>query len=170
MKKRRLRHSLSAVVGACMLLTAASASAAPINDVPVVGTVADRAFSGTLRIDSLSLGEDGQLLASGRLRGAVSGVRQNVRQDFVNAPLALGPSEPGVCDILFLDLGPLFLDVLGLTVDLSAVQLDIDALPGAGNLLGNLLCAVTGLLDFDPSDILSGILNNILDAINEILS
>jgi hypothetical protein len=53
----------------------------------------------------------------------------------------------GGCQILFLDLGPLFLDVLGLQVDLSDIQLDITAVPGAGNLLGNLLCAVAGLLD-----------------------
>jgi hypothetical protein len=51
------------------------------------------------------------------------------------------------CDILNLDLGPLFLNLLGLTVDLAPVVLDIRAVPGAGNLLGNLLCAIVSLLD-----------------------
>jgi hypothetical protein len=51
------------------------------------------------------------------------------------------------CDILKLRLGPLHLDVLGLVVDLNRVVLDITAEPGPGNLLGNLLCAVAGLLD-----------------------
>ena len=51
------------------------------------------------------------------------------------------------CDILNLDLGPLFLNLLGLTVDLAPVVLDVRAVPGAGNLLGNLLCAVVSLLD-----------------------
>jgi hypothetical protein len=51
------------------------------------------------------------------------------------------------CTILDLDLGPLHLDVLGLVIDLDEVHLDITAVPGAGNLLGNLLCAVAGLLD-----------------------
>lgn len=51
------------------------------------------------------------------------------------------------CDILNLVLGPLDLDVLGLQVHLDTVVLDITAVPGAGNLLGNLLCAVAGLLD-----------------------
>ena len=42
---------------------------------------------------------------------------------------------------------PLDLDLLGLQVHLDRVVLDIVAQTGAGNLLGNLLCAVTGLLD-----------------------
>src|SRR5690606_38861276 len=67
------------------------------------------------------------------------------------------------CDVLFLDLAPLHLDLLGLTVDLSQVVLDVHAVPGSGNLLGNLLCAVAGLLD--PG---SGLLG-LLDRINQIL-
>ena len=60
------------------------------------------------------------------------------------------------CTILTLDLGPLHLDLLGLVIDLAPVNLDITAVPGAGNLLGNLLCAVAGLLD-GPSGALNGI-------------
>jgi len=51
------------------------------------------------------------------------------------------------CDILNLVLGPLDLNLLGLHVTLNRVHLHIEALPGPGNLLGNLLCAVVGLLD-----------------------
>lgn len=39
------------------------------------------------------------------------------------------------------------LNLLGLVVNLNQVHLNITARPGAGNLLDNLLCAVTGLLD-----------------------
>jgi len=63
-------------------------------------------------------------------------------------------------------LGPLHLDVLGLTVDLSEVVLDISAQAGPGNLLGNLLCAVVHLLD--GPGILAAIAN-ILNQINAIL-
>jgi len=52
-----------------------------------------------------------------------------------------------VCDILHLDIGPISLDLLGLQLDLSQIVLDLTAVSGAGNLLGNLLCAVAGLLD-----------------------
>jgi len=51
------------------------------------------------------------------------------------------------CQILNLVLGPLDLNLLGLEVHLNRVVLNIEATPGAGNLLGNLLCAVAGLLD-----------------------
>jgi hypothetical protein len=74
----------------------------------------------------------------------------------------------GGCQILFLDLGPLFLDVLGLQVDLSQIELDITAVPGPGNLLGNLLCAVAGLLD-GPGQGLGGAIENLLDRITGIL-
>jgi hypothetical protein len=51
------------------------------------------------------------------------------------------------CNILNLVLGPLDLNLLGLEVHLNRIVLDIVAVRGAGNLLGNLLCAVAGLLD-----------------------
>jgi hypothetical protein len=71
------------------------------------------------------------------------------------------------CGILLLDLGPLHLDLLGLVVDLNEVILDITAQSGANNLLGNLLCALTGLLDLPGA--ISGILN-LIDQINTLLS
>jgi hypothetical protein len=56
-------------------------------------------------------------------------------------------AQAAVCDVLNLVLGPLDLNLLGLEVHLNRVVLDIVAGAGAGNLLGNLLCAVAGLLD-----------------------
>jgi hypothetical protein len=68
------------------------------------------------------------------------------------------------CDILHLVLGPLDLDLLGLRIQLNQVVLDITAVPGAGNLLGNLLCAIVGLLD-PPGALgeLIALLNRLLD-------
>ena len=87
-----------------------------------------------------------------------------VDQAFTTSATLVSPNQ--VCDVLFLDLGPLFLDVLGLTVDLSQIVLDINAVPGPGNLLGNLLCAVVNLLN-GPGN-LQGLLN-LLDVINRLL-
>ncbi|HEY3056925.1 MAG TPA: hypothetical protein VGK31_13450 [Thermoanaerobaculia bacterium] len=67
------------------------------------------------------------------------------------------------CPILHLDLGPLSLNLLGLQVNLSEVVLDITAQSGAGNLLGNLLCAITHLLDG------AGALADIANLLNQIL-
>ena len=60
-----------------------------------------------------------------------------------------GPAvaEQPACDVLHLVLGPLDLNLLGLRIQLNQVVLDITAVPGAGNLLGNLLCAIVGILD-----------------------
>lgn len=73
----------------------------------------------------------------------------------------------GDCQILNLVLGPLELDLLGLVVEIpNPVVLNIFAQPGDGKLLGNLLCAVAGLLDRGgPVSGLSGLLNNILRAL-----
>lgn len=60
--------------------------------------------------------------------------------------------------LIYLDIEGLFLDVLGLEVDLNEVVLDVSAVPGSGNLLGNLLSAVAGLLDDGLSDMLGGLL------------
>ena len=68
------------------------------------------------------------------------------------------------CDILNLVLGPLDLNLLGLEVHLNRVVLDIVATPGTGNLLGNLLCAVAGLLDN------TGVLPQIRQILNSILA
>jgi hypothetical protein len=67
------------------------------------------------------------------------------------------------CQILDLVLGPINLNLLGLVVTTNQIHLNITAVPGAGNLLGNLLCAVTNLLNNGgPLGGLAGLLNNIL--------
>ncbi len=80
------------------------------------------------------------------------------------------PPQPEVCPILHLELGPLDLNILGLRVQLNQVVLDITAIPGPGNLLGNLLCAIAGLLDgFDLGGVLGDLLRNLIDALIRLL-
>jgi hypothetical protein len=67
------------------------------------------------------------------------------------------------CDILHLVLGPLDLNLLGLKVHLDKVVLDIVAQSGAGQLLGNLLCAVANLLNS------GGTLSQLLNQLGQIL-
>ena len=82
--------------------------------------------------------------------------------------MAASPQQSSTsCPILGLDLGPLHLDLLGLVVDLNEVILNLTAQPGPGNLLGNLLCAVTHLLDLPGAFIA---LQNLLNTINAILT
>jgi hypothetical protein len=125
---------------------------------PVSGTVNGVSQNGTLSITRF-VRDANQILAVGNL--SLGG--QNLGT--VQAPVAV--TDPsGSCQILNLDLGPLDLNLLGLKVHLNEVVLNITAQQGAGNLLGNLLCAVAGLLD--NNNALSGItalLNQILAAL-----
>jgi hypothetical protein len=135
---------------------------------PVTGEVLGE-FVGDVNIDSIT--RDGDTLTfAGNITGTVTdlaGGTEEVDQPFESTGDVTRQGRS--CQILALDLGPLNLDVLGLVVDLSDVQLDITAVPGAGNLLGNLLCAVAGLLD-GPG--LGGVLDTVdrlLDRITGIL-
>jgi hypothetical protein len=93
------------------------------------------------------------VLAVGTLRGRLGDrrvVKRGVRMPAeVSKPSAAAqvPPIPGACEVLNLVLGPINLDLLGLVVRTNRINVRIDAVPGPGNLLGNLLCAITGLLD-----------------------
>jgi hypothetical protein len=88
----------------------------------------------------------------------------NVR--VANIPVNTSQQEEG-CQILHLELGPIFLDVLGLQLTTSEIVIDLTAVSGPGNLLGNLLCALVGLLDQTPLDL--GLINQLLAVINNLL-
>jgi hypothetical protein len=138
----------------------------------VVSTDPAVAFNGIFTLRRFVPTEDG-VAAVGTLTGVATrttgGTPTSIFQTVV-VPVAVNEAASttleataaaaAACPILHLDLGPLFLDLLGLQVDLSQVVLDIGAQPGPGNLLGNLLCAVTGLLD-SPGG-LARLLNQIL--------
>lgn len=87
---------------------------------------------------------------TGGLTSLLNGVLGNLTAP--SAVTGVGGITAGACDILNLSLGPVDLNLLGLDVHLDncangPVTLDITAQPGAGNLLGNLLCTVSHLLD-----------------------
>jgi hypothetical protein len=81
--------------------------------------------------------------------------------------MAAQAAAPGSCQIVDLVLAPLNLNLLGVVVHLDRVHLNITALTGPGNLLGNLLCAVAGLLDGVS---LNGLLGRVTRLLNGILA
>jgi hypothetical protein len=119
---------------------------------PVTGTSAAGAFAGTFTVEQFRVVDNG-LTAVGQLTGTLG--TQTVSQ-VVSFPVA---DATGSCQILHLVLGPLDLDLLGLQVHLDQVVLDITAQSGPGNLLGNLLCAIAGLLDDTGASPLQAIVN-----------
>ena len=112
---------------------------------------------------------DAQLTA---LLGGITALLDEVFNQLTSSSAIAGAS----CDILNLSLGPIDLNLLGLQVELDdcdggPVTLDITAEPGPGNLLGNLLCSLAGLLDGpNPSPIqLARLLHQIAAAIDALL-
>jgi|tagenome__1003787_1003787.scaffolds.fasta_scaffold20281992_1 hypothetical protein len=123
--------------------------------IPVTGTGdAGNAFAGKFKLKSFSA-QDGKLMATGRLIGTLTSANgtQAVNQT-VTIPASLTGSATGAkaaqvtsCRILTLVLGPLDLNLLGLRIQLNRINLRITGERGPGNLLGNLLCAIAGLLN-----------------------
>ena len=135
--------------------------------VPVAGTGTGATFTGELQIRRF-IRSGTQIVGVGTVSGVVTntvtGLSNNVIRP-VTIPLDTGMSGPnnGICQSLSLVLAPLDLNLLGLLVHLDQVVLNIDAQSGPGNLLGNLLCAVTGLLDsVGLEQLVTDLLNRIL--------
>ncbi len=111
---------------------------------------------------------NGTLQATGLLTGTLvdaNGTQLGTVSRTVTIPVNTtnAANAPLACGILNLTLGPLNLNLLGLVVTLNQVHLTITAVPGAGNLLGNLLCSLVGLLNGGGSlSAISALLNSIL--------
>jgi hypothetical protein len=174
------RMILSGTLAAMLALLPATASVAQAQaaapkpaplPVPITGTPSTpgTTFTGTLNIQRFAR-QNGGLVAVGTVIGTLTdaaGVITNVVQP-VAVPVNTAATTAS-CEVLHLVLGPLDLNLLGLTVHLDQVVLDITAVPGAGNLLGNLLCAIAGLLN-GPSPLggLVALLNNLLGALGSL--
>jgi len=150
------------------LAAATKANAAPPTRGALIPIVFDGgalgSFAGIFNVTNFAV-QNGQLAATGTLTGTVrdaTGAIVGTINQALSLPVQLLDST-GTCEILDLSLGPLDLNLLGLVVHLDEVNLVITAESGPGNLLGNLLCAVAGLLDpGSPLTDLAGLLNRIL--------
>ena len=154
------KHILAAVLAACTLISFTPAHSAWKNSPLQHNTQASNPFAipvlvnglpSTLTITQFAV-QNGQLVGLGTIPGVTS---------LITVPVTIPSSS---CQILTLHVGAVHLDLLGLVVDLAPVDLNISAQAAPGNLLGNLLCAITNLLN-NPSSALDGIvglLNRVL--------
>ena len=169
MFQRVSRLAIAALIGSFLAIPATSALAQGGSnpntnrlEVPIAGVVQNVGnLTGTFSISRFAI-HNNVLVAIGQLNATytdAAGVARTVVTQ-VAWPVASGGSSPGDdaascdtgsatqgCDILNLVLGPLHIDLLGLVIDLNQVILNITATTGSGDLLGNLLCSITGLLD-----------------------
>jgi hypothetical protein len=188
-----MEHEMTArKVGAVLAITCATALVAPIaasakvaratttqatslTRIPVTGTAHNgKAFAGHMTVTQF-VTRHGQTFALGQLTGRLGHRRIGARQVAVPVTVpgatptaGVTPSAVVACPVLHLVLGPLNLNLLGLTVSLNQVVLDITAVPGAGNLLGNLLCSVANLLN--TQSILGQELTGLLNIVQQLLN
>ena len=172
MKRVAILISMFALLAGVVAVAPQAASAAPAHSNPLAIPITSPggAFTGTFTLTGFAL-QNGALVAN----GIVSGTDANGVSHFgtVTAPVSAGnsattaatssatPAATASCSVLSLVLGPINLNVLGLQVTTNQIMLNINAIPGAGNLLGNLLCDVANLLN-SPNATLVGLLNQIV--------
>jgi len=174
MESRIRPFAVSLVALGALLGTTAQVVAAD-----VTGTVVDKhgkakgTLKGTFELQSFTTNDAGKIVGVGLLTGSLTnpgGHEKSTVSQVVQIPVsALGVEHiagnlslaPDACDILFLQLGPIDLNLLGLIVHVDQITVDIDADPSDG-IVGQLLCALAGpdgLLD------LNGLLDTILASI-----
>jgi hypothetical protein len=162
---------LSALVIAPMGASAQTGAAQTLTNVPTTVGGVSGFLNGTLNVTRVA-NQGGQLVAIGTLTGTITSEANaagttlaTLTNQAVTVPVT---GVTGTCSILTLHLGPIHLDLLGLVVDVSPIDLNITAQQGSGNLLGNLLCAVAHLLDNPngaPVNALVAQLNHILNTL-----
>jgi hypothetical protein len=136
-----------------------------LKTVPIHGVAKNgKQFNGTYAIQRY-VARGNKAYAVGTLKGRLNG-RHVTRYNVMMPATLAGPPPTGItsaktaqvvaCTVLQLQLGPIDLNLLGLRVQLFGgtnpaaplpVTLLITAVPGNGNLLGNLLCNLTGALN-----------------------
>jgi hypothetical protein len=166
---------LLAIASAVLLAPFHSAEAKPATGIPVAvtGTFTDAVggtgtFTGTFFVDKFTV-QNGKLAAVGTLTGTLTDSLGNVLGTVTKQLTILVGSISATCEILHLELGPIDLDLLGLVVHVDKIVIDITAEQGPGNLLGNLLCAVAGLLDNGIAlNTVAAQLNVILDVLKQL--
>lgn len=167
--------ALAAPVAAGANTPHATTQATSLKRIPVTGTARNgKAFTGHMTVTQF-VTRHGKAFALGTLTGRVGNRRVAARQVALPVTVPMGAAAPGMkraavtgCPVLHLVLGPLNLNLLGLKVTLNQVVLDITAVPGAGNLLGNLLCSLSNLLNTQSilGQELTGLLNIVQQLVN----
>jgi hypothetical protein len=161
-------HASSTAASSTAVSTAATAPGTMTSTVAGTFKNADGTgnFAGTFTPQKFTV-TNGVLEATGLLKGTLTdanGTKLGTVSQTATVPVNTkdAAADPG-CNILNLTLGPLNLNLLGLVVTLNQVHLTITAVPGIGNLLGNLLCDVANLLNGGGAlSAISTLLNSIL--------
>ena len=182
MTKARMA-ALAAVAAFALLLVGGAGPAAAQGTTKLAKTVKmtgkasnGKRFTGRYTIQRFAT-KNGKVYAVGKLKGRFKGRTVTKRNVFAPVSLARAnaqgsqvppiPPTPNACQILSLHIGPIDLNLLGLRVRTKAIDALIEGVRGPGNLLGNLLCALTGILD--PNALGNATLGQLTSFLNAIL-
>ena len=160
MSKSRMLLAAAVAALAVMLIGGAGPAAAQTSPTSLAKTVKltgtaknGKKFNGTYTIKRFTR-SGSKVLAVGTVKGRLKG--RSVTKNNVRIPVKLARHRrgraapeptPNACQILDLTLQPIDLNLLGLHVATSRIEPRLEGVPGAGQLVGNLLCAITGILD-----------------------
>jgi hypothetical protein len=149
--------------------TFAAPASGPLSTLPGGSALGSGTMTGVFNVNHFAVQNDPttnqpQLVAVGNLVATLTNSAGQSITTVLNN-VAAPAAATGTCPILTLTLGPLNLNVLGLVVNIpNAINVNIVAQSGPGNLLGNLLCSVSNLLNG------GGPLSGIASALNSILA
>jgi hypothetical protein len=154
-----------------------------LGHIPISGVAKNhKKFNGHFAVDKF-VARNGKTFAVGTLTGRLG--QRRVDRSNVAIPAKVANSlVPGIarsaasCPVLHLVLGPVNLNLLGVVVTLGGgslanqpIVLDITAVSGTGNLLGNLVCGVSNLLNGTGlTGLTSGLTAGLLNLVNTLLS
>jgi hypothetical protein len=180
MSPRKMGIALFAVCASLLLVPMAASAATGSTGTPVktlktvtlTGTGSNgKRFIGRYTIQRF-VSRNGKTFAVGTLRGKLG--NRPINRSNVRVPANVQHNgiagAAATCPILHLVLGPLTLHLLGLNVHLNQVVLDITATSGNGNLLGNLLCGVSNLLNRSGTGLGSASTSSLLNIVQQLLS
>jgi hypothetical protein len=143
-----------------------------------------KTFNGHFAVDRF-VARGGKTFAVGTLTGKLGTThidRSNIAMPAsvaTGSPVGAASAAAATCPVLHLVLGPVNLNLLGLVVTLGGgslanqpIVLDITAVPGSGNLLGNLLCGVSNLLNGTgaTTPLTPGLTAGLLNLVNSLLN
>jgi hypothetical protein len=191
MSTRKFGAVLAAVCAAALIVPVAAGAqtlpsgtnAASLAHIPVSGVAKNhKKLNGHFAVDRF-VSRSGKTFAVGTLTGKLGNRRINRSNVAMPASVATGSPlgaahAAATCSVLHLVLGPVNLNLLGLVVTLGGgslanqpIVLDINALSGSGNLLGNLLCSVSDLLNgTGVTPLTSSLTAGLLNLVNSLLN
>jgi hypothetical protein len=156
MSRTRLAAVAATLTCALMLVGGTGIASAQTNSAAVPfaktlkltgATSSGKKFTGKFTINRF-IAQGNKTFALGTVTGKLAGHKVTKRNVKALVSTAGGAqAAQASCQILDLVVGPITLNLLGLVVHTDTIHLNITAVRGPGNLLGNLLCDLVGILN-----------------------